>query len=146
MQDKILEKTKVGMRLDDRSVIIYSNYNANLNMNLEVTKLIKFIGVPAHIKGYRYIRDSIYLMLVDYSIFDDGITKSLYPTIAKKHKKTPSSVERAIRYAIEVAWQRGNIKKIIDIFGDTVAPNKGKPTNGEFLAMVVDYIKIKLEI
>ena len=107
-----------------------------------VTNIIHEIGVPAHIKGYQYLRDSIKMAVTDMDILN-SITKQLYPTIAKMHKTTPSRVERAIRHAIEVAWNRGKMDTIHELFGYTIQTGKGKPTNSEFIALISD--KIRLE-
>lgn len=108
-----------------------------------VTEIIHELGVPAHIKGYQYLRDAIVLSVYDPEIMD-SITKGLYPAIASKHRTTPCRVERAIRHAIEVAWTRGRMETIHDLFGYTIHEGKGKPTNSEFVALIVD--KIRLEI
>ena len=105
------------------------------NLEALVTNLIHEVGVPAHIKGYQYLRDGIMMVVEDMDVLNQ-ITKQLYPDLAKKHKTTPSRVERAIRHAIEVAWNRGEINTIENIFGYTVDSNKGKPTNSEFIAMI----------
>lgn len=112
------------------------------NLELDVTNIIHEIGVPAHIKGYQYLRDAIILSVEDVEMLN-SITKILYPTIAKKHQTTPSRVERAIRHAIEVAWSRGKMDTIDALFGYTVSNGKGKPTNSEFIALIAD--KIRLE-
>lgn len=112
------------------------------NLELDVTDIIHEVGVPAHIKGYQYLRDAI-IMSVDDMEMLNSITKILYPTIAKKHQTTPSRVERAIRHAIEVAWSRGKMDTIDELFGYTVNNGKGKPTNSEFIALIAD--KIRLE-
>ncbi len=100
------------------------------------------MGVPAHIKGYLYLRESINMVYNDIELLG-SITKVLYPDVAKKYKTTASRVERAIRHAIEVAWNRGNIEAISNIFGYTVSVSKSKPTNSEFIAMIAD--KLRLE-
>ena len=105
------------------------------NLEALVTNVIHEVGVPAHIKGYQYLRDGIIMVVEDMDVLNQ-ITKQLYPDLAKKHKTTPSRVERAIRHAIEVAWNRGEINTIENIFGYTVDSNKGKPTNSEFIAMI----------
>ena len=105
------------------------------NLEALVTNIIHEVGVPAHIKGYQYLRDGIMMVVEDMDVLNQ-ITKQLYPDLAKKHKTTPSRVERAIRHAIEVAWNRGEINTIENIFGYTVNANKGKPTNSEFIAMI----------
>lgn len=115
---------------------------AKANLEADVTDIIHEIGVPAHIKGYQYLRDAIILSVNDVEMLN-SITKVLYPTIAKKHQTTPSRVERAIRHAIEVAWSRGKMDTIDELFGYTVSTGKGKPTNSEFIALIAD--KIRLE-
>jgi two-component system response regulator (stage 0 sporulation protein A) len=112
------------------------------SLETDVTDIIHEIGVPAHIKGYQYLRDAIILAVNDMEMLN-SITKLLYPTIAKKHQTTPSRVERAIRHAIEVAWSRGKMDTIDALFGYTVSNGKGKPTNSEFIALIAD--KIRLE-
>ena len=112
------------------------------NLETDVTEIIHEIGVPAHIKGYQYLRDAIIMSVGDMDMLN-SITKILYPTIAKKHQTTPSRVERAIRHAIEVAWSRGKMDTIEELFGYTVSGGKGKPTNSEFIALIAD--KIRLE-
>ena len=112
------------------------------NLETDVTNIIHEIGVPAHIKGYQHLRDSIIMSVGDMEMLN-SITKILYPTIAKKHQTTPSRVERAIRHAIEVAWSRGKMDTIEELFGYTVSNGKGKPTNSEFIALIAD--KIRLE-
>ncbi len=127
-----------------RKVNAYESKNEYMERNLEtdVTNIIHEIGVPAHIKGYQYLRDSIIMSVRDMDMLN-SITKILYPTIAKKHQTTPSRVERAIRHAIEVAWSRGKMDTIDELFGYTVHNGKGKPTNSEFIALIAD--KIRLE-
>ena len=104
--------------------------------------MIHDVGVPAHIKGYQYIREAILLAVENEEIIN-AITKTLYPTLAKKFNTTPSRVERAIRHAIEVAWNRGQIEVHDKIFGYTVNSNKGKPTNSEFIAMIADRLRLE---
>lgn len=108
-----------------------------------VTNIIHEIGVPAHIKGYQYLREAIMMVVNDIDVINQ-ITKQLYPDIAQKYHTTPSRVERAIRHAIEVAWGRGQQETVESIFGYTVSAAKGKPTNSEFIAMIAD--KLRLEI
>ena len=112
-------------------------------LEVKVTNIIHEVGVPAHIKGYQYIRDAIIMAVNDVEMINQ-ITKQLYPDLAKKHKTTPSRVERAIRHAIEVAWNRGQIETVENIFGYTVNSNKGKPTNSEFIAMIADKLRLDL--
>ncbi|WP_226667624.1 sporulation transcription factor Spo0A [Metabacillus litoralis] len=112
------------------------------NLDANITSIIHEIGVPAHIKGYLYLREAISMVYNDIELLG-SITKVLYPDIAKKYNTTASRVERAIRHAIEVAWSRGNIDSISTLFGYTVSMTKAKPTNSEFIAMVAD--KLRLE-
>ncbi len=114
------------------------------NLESVITDIIHDIGVPAHIKGYSYLREAIGLCIKDDE-FINSITKLLYPTVAKNFSTTSSRVERAIRHAIEVAWNRGREEVLTDIFGYTIDTNKGKPTNGEFIAMISDSIKLKMK-
>ena len=113
-------------------------------LEVKVTNIIHEIGVPAHIKGYQYLRDGIMMAVNNIEIINQ-ITKQLYPDLAKKYKTTPSRVERAIRHAIEVAWNRGQIETVDAIFGYTVNSNKGKPTNSEFIAMIADKLRLDLK-
>ncbi|MFD2618356.1 sporulation transcription factor Spo0A [Terrilactibacillus laevilacticus] len=112
------------------------------NLDASITNIIHEIGVPAHIKGYMYLREAISMVYNDIELLG-SITKVLYPDIAKKFKTTSSRVERAIRHAIEVAWSRGNIESISSLFGYTVSMSKAKPTNSEFIAMVADKLRIE---
>ncbi len=114
------------------------------NLEAIITGVIHEIGVPAHIKGYNYLRDAISLCIQDKE-FINSITKLLYPTVARNHQTTSSRVERAIRHAIEVAWNRGREEILNNIFGYTIDTNKGKPTNGEFIAMISDSIRLKMK-
>jgi two-component system response regulator (stage 0 sporulation protein A) len=115
------------------------------NLEAEVTSIMHEIGVPAHIKGYQYLRDAILMVIKDLDIIN-SITKQLYPTIAREYNTTPSRVERAIRHAIEVAWSRGQVDTIDSLFGYTVSLGKGKPTNSEFIAMVADKLRLELKV
>ena len=114
------------------------------NLEALVTNVIHEIGVPAHIKGYQYLREAIMMVVNDIDIINQ-ITKQLYPEIAKSFKTTPSRVERAIRHAIEVAWGRGQTETVESIFGYTVSAAKGKPTNSEFIAMIADKLRLELK-
>ena len=107
-----------------------------------VTNMIHEIGIPAHIKGYHYLRDAILMAIDDMDVLN-AITKVLYPTVAKKNQTTSSRVERAIRHAIEVAWSRGKLDTLEALFSYTVSNGKGKPTNSEFIALVADTIRLK---
>ncbi len=110
-------------------------------IEVEVTALLHDMGVPAHVKGYQYLRDAILRTLADVSLIGN-VTRELYPQIARKYDTTPSRVERAIRHAIELAWGRGNVDLMIEYFGYTINLEKGKPTNSEFIAMVSDRIRL----
>ena len=112
------------------------------NLEADVTDIIHEIGVPAHIKGYQYLRDAIVMSVNDMDMLN-SITKILYPTIAKKYQTTSSRVERAIRHAIEVAWSRGKMDTIDEMFGYTIHNGKGKPTNSEFIALITDRIRLE---
>ncbi|MBO4293635.1 MAG: sporulation transcription factor Spo0A [Clostridia bacterium] len=114
------------------------------NLEALVTNLIHEVGVPAHIKGYQYLREAIIMVVNDIDVINQ-ITKSLYPKIAKKYNTTPSRVERAIRHAIEVAWGRGQQEAVENIFGYTISAAKGKPTNSEFIAMIADKLRLELK-
>lgn len=112
------------------------------DLEIDVTNILLEIGIPAHIKGYQYIREGIVMAFYDRNMLH-YITKFLYPSIAKKYKTTASSVERTIRHAIEVAWKRGDMETLEEVFGNTVCAGKGKPTNSEFMALLTD--KLRLE-
>lgn len=112
------------------------------DLEIDVTNILLEIGIPAHIKGYQYIREGIIMAFYDRNMLH-YITKFLYPAIAKKYKTTSSSVERTIRHAIEVAWRRGNVETLEEVFGNTICSGKGKPTNSEFMALLTD--KLRLE-
>ena len=118
--------------------------NKNINLESRVTNILHEIGVPAHIRGYHYMREAIMMAVSDLDVLN-YITKELYPSIAKKCNTTPSRVERAIRHAIEVAWSRGKIDAIDSLFGYTVNNHKGKPTNSEFIALIADMLRLELK-
>lgn len=120
----------------------YSDANT---LEAEITNIIHEIGVPAHIKGYLYLREAITMVVNDVDLIS-AVTKELYPNIAKKYNTTASRVERAIRHAIEVAWSRGQVDAINRIFGYTIHTDKGKPTNSEFIAMVADKLRLKSKL
>lgn len=111
------------------------------DLEQDVTDMIHEIGVPAHIKGYQYLREAIMMSVEDPGMIS-SITKILYPTIAKRFQTTPSRVERAIRHAIEVAWNRGRMETLDALFGYTIDTGKGKPTNSEFIALIADRIRL----
>lgn len=136
-------KSKVVPVKGSRKVKPYVNKAEYMEQNLEtdITQMLHEIGIPAHIKGYQYLRDAIIISVEDQEMLT-SVTKILYPSIAKKHQTTPSRVERAIRHAIEVAWSRGKMDTINDLFGYTVSTGKGKPTNSEFIALIADKIRL----
>lgn len=112
------------------------------DLETQVTQVIHQIGVPAHIKGYQYLRTAILMTIHDNEVIN-SVTKILYPSVAKKYATTSSRVERAIRHAIEVAWDRGDIDTLNSYFGYTIQNNRGKPTNSEFIAMIADNLRLK---
>ncbi len=115
------------------------------DIETQVTHIIHQIGVPAHIKGYQYLRTAILLTIDDCDIIN-SVTKILYPSVAKKYSTTTSRVERAIRHAIEVAWDRGDVDTLNSYFGYTIQNNRGKPTNSEFIAMIADNLRLKYKL
>ncbi|MBE6766124.1 MAG: sporulation transcription factor Spo0A [Clostridia bacterium] len=115
------------------------------DLEMMVTEIIHQIGVPAHIKGYHYLREAIILSIKDGEMIN-SVTKLLYPTVAKKNQTTSSRVERAIRHAIEVAWDRGDVDVLNSYFGYTIHNGRGKPTNSEFIAMIADKLRLRLKI
>lgn len=141
---KQIQRDKTSKLIHNKHSIVSEStgeYKAR-NLETDVTNIIHEIGVPAHIKGYQYLRDAI-IMSVENREVINSITKVLYPTIAKMNQTTPSRVERAIRHAIEVAWSRGKMDTINELFGYTINTGKGKPTNSEFIALISD--KMRLE-
>ncbi|MBQ8043355.1 MAG: hypothetical protein IJ272_04305 [Clostridia bacterium] len=108
----------------------------------EITEILHVLGVPAHIKGYQYLRTAILMAVMDPAVLDKT-TKVLYPKVAKHYGTTASRTERAIRHSIEVAWERGNIDVLNSYFGNTIDINRGKPTNSEFIAMIADKLRLK---
>lgn len=143
--NRILQMAGISIEEELRSPLsLVTNSRANTLEN-DVTEIIREIGIPAHIKGYQYIREGIIMAINDMNMLN-YITKLLYPAIAKKYKTTSSSVERAIRHAIEVAWGRGKIEVIEEMFGYTVSAGKGKPTNSEFIALIADKLRIEYKL
>lgn len=141
--DRIRDVLNQKEEVKNEYMIAYGN--KEIPLEVRVTKMIHDVGVPAHIKGYQYIREAIILAVEDEDIIN-SITKTLYPTLAEKFNTTSSRVERAIRHAIEVAWNRGQIEMHEKIFGYTVNSNKGKPTNSEFIAMIADRIRLSEKV
>ena len=137
---------KLSDRDSDLTVIhSFGNNSKNTDLELMITEIIHQIGVPAHIKGYHYLREAITLAVNNADIIN-SVTKQLYPTVAKKYQTTSSRVERAIRHAIEVAWDRGDIDVLNSYFGYTIHNERGKPTNSEFIAMIADKLRLRLKV
>ncbi len=132
-----------GRTLLNHSSII--NHETSYDLEAAITNVIHEIGVPAHIKGYSYLRDSIIMVINNMELLS-AVTKELYPSIARKYNTTSSRVERAIRHAIEVAWGRGRVDVINGLFGYTIHNEKGKPTNSEFIAMIADKLRLEMKI
>ena len=124
--------------------IKYDSKSSRIDLETKVTNILHDIGVPAHIRGYHYMREAILMAISDIDVLN-YITKELYPSIAKKCNTTPSRVERAIRHAIEVAWSRGQVDAIDALFGYTINNHKGKPTNSEFIALIADRLRLELK-
>ncbi len=129
----------------NRGTLAAREDNGSQDIETQVTKIIHQIGVPAHIKGYQYLRTAILMTVKDSDIIN-SVTKVLYPTVAKQYQTTTSRVERAIRHAIEVAWDRGDVDTLNSYFGYTIQNNRGKPTNSEFIAMIADNLRLKYKI
>ena len=140
---------KIDMILKNRSSSSASSDKNDaadkIDMETQVTRIIHQIGVPAHIKGYQYLRTAILMTISDNDVIN-SVTKVLYPSVAKKYQTTTSRVERAIRHAIEVAWDRGDVDTLNSYFGYTIQNSRGKPTNSEFIAMIADNMRLKYKI
>ena len=128
------------LQLDNKKISKSIDLHQN-NLRMSITKTLHDLGIPSHIKGYQYLRSAIIIAVGDMDILN-SITKQLYPTIAEMYGTTASRVERAIRHAIEVAWSRGRVETINELFGYTVSAGKGKPTNSEFVALIADKIRL----
>lgn len=145
MTDVEKREYSVGAIYETKGKYIVSNgLNRSDDMEVEVTNIIHDVGVPAHIKGHQYLRDAILMSMKDNEMLN-GVTKVLYPAVAEKYHTTPSRVERAIRHAIEVAWGRGKIDTLQNVFGYTINMGKGKPTNSEFIAMIADKLRLEMK-
>ena len=134
----------ISREIKNQYIELNDSSDEEKNLEALVTNIIHEVGVPAHIKGYQYLREAIIMVVKDIDVINQ-ITKSLYPQIAFKFNTTPSRVERAIRHAIEVAWGRGDQKTVENIFGYTISAAKGKPTNSEFIAMIADKLRLELK-
>ncbi len=143
MAERIIKLS--GWKNEKAPILVKNDAIGDNELEIMVTEIMHQIGVPAHIKGYHYLRESIILAVKDSEIIN-SVTKLLYPTIAKLHATTSSRVERAIRHAIEVAWDRGDIDVLNSYFGYTIQSQRGKPTNSEFIAMISDKLRLKLKI
>lgn len=134
-----------GWKNETSPVVVRNNVFSDSDLEMMVTDIILQIGIPAHIKGYHYLREAIVLSIKNSEMIN-SVTKTLYPTVAKKHATTSSRVERAIRHAIEVAWDRGDVDVLNSYFGYTIQNDRGKPTNSEFIAMISDKLRLRLKI
>lgn len=143
MAERIIQLS--GWKNEISPVVVRDNVVTDPELELMVTEIIHQIGVPAHIKGYHYLREAIILSVKNSDIIN-SVTKLLYPTVAKTYHTTSSRVERAIRHAIEVAWDRGDIDVLNSYFGYTIQNDRGKPTNSEFIAMISDKLRLRLKI
>ena len=142
LEERIAE---VLSKRDEKNAGSVRSASGSNDIETNITKYIQQLGVPAHIKGYQYIRDAIMMVIEDMDAIN-SITKFLYPTVARHYNTTSSRVERAIRHAIEVAWDRGNPDILNELFGYTILGSKGKPTNSEFIAMIADKIRLDMKV
>lgn len=138
-------KNRRSLKSSTSEASAVGNDQLNYDIETQVTKIIHKIGVPAHIKGYQYLRTAILMAVHDGDIIN-SVTKILYPSVAKKYDTTTSRVERAIRHAIEVAWDRGDVETLNSYFGYTIQNSRGKPTNSEFIAMIADNLRLQYKI
>lgn len=134
--------SEITARISELLNGVKPHVTAYSDLEQQVTEVIHLVGIPAHIKGYNYLRTAIMLVLKDTGALD-CVTKVLYPLVAKMYDTSPSRVERAIRHAIEVAWDRGDLDTLTDMFGYTVQNSRGKPTNSEFIALISDNLRLK---
>lgn len=143
----IADRIRLLVSMSINKPVAFNNSQRDNNVDLEVTisEIMHQIGVPAHIKGYQYLREAIILSINNTEMMN-SVTKLLYPTVAKTFNTTPSRVERAIRHAIEVAWDRGDVDVLSSYFGYTIQNSRGKPTNSEFIAMISDKLRLKMKI
>jgi len=141
--DRILSFSKKPVTVQGSKLIFEGD--SRVALEAKVTQTMHEVGVPAHIKGYQYLREAIIMAIEDMEVIN-AITKLLYPTVAKRFGTTPSRVERAVRHAIEVAWTRGDIDVLDSIFGYTIQNDKGKPTNSEFIAMIADKLRLMIKM
>lgn len=137
--------TRIKQLSEGMNIAQYISPAKPKNLDVAVTNIIHEMGVPAHIKGYHYLREAILMVINEVNLLG-AVTKELYPMIAVKYQTTPSRVERAIRHAIELAWDRGNVEMMTKFFGYTINLERGKPTNSEFIAMVADKLRIEAKV
>lgn len=142
--ERIVQLTGIRKMTNISNAQVLPFVKSEPDIEMMVTEIIHQIGVPAHIKGYHYLRESIMLCIEDHDIIN-SVTKQLYPTVAKRYNTTSSRVERAIRHAIEVAWDRGDVDTLNSYFGYTIHNSRGKPTNSEFIALISDKLTLRLK-
>ncbi len=143
---KLVDRIKQMMNNSDKEnkeCVVVGNNNKEVDIDVRITEIMHKLGVPAHIKGYLYLREAIELVINNIEMLG-AITKELYPTVAEKFNTTSSRVERAIRHAIEVAWERGNEKELNKYFGNTISKD-GKPTNSQFIARIADELRLEMK-
>src|SRR5690554_3041443 len=144
LMDRINQLMDPPVSSSNGQVISSNNQNnKKANLDVRITEIMHNLGVPAHIKGYIYLREAIELVIKDIEYLG-AVTKELYPSVAAKYNTTPSRVERAIRHAIEVSWDRGNIAALNKYFGNTVSASSGKPTNSQFIAKIADKLRLEM--
>jgi two-component system, response regulator, stage 0 sporulation protein A len=146
--DKLVERIKQLIKppvAASNGYVISNRLSSNreVDLNVRITEIMHQMGVPAHIKGYQYLREAIELVINNIELLG-AVTKELYPTVARNFNTTPSRVERAIRHAIEVCWDRGNITALNNYFGNTISSISGKPTNSQFIAKIADKLRLEL--
>ena len=144
LSDRILQLCSISGLMPKNQTKSQSPAAAEPSLEIQVTEILHQIGVPAHIKGYHYLRDSI-IMAIETPDIINAVTKRLYPSVAKRYETTASRVERAIRHAIEVAWDRGDVDILNSYFGYTIHNTRGKPTNSEFIAMISDRLRLHMK-
>ncbi|AIS52391.1 stage 0 sporulation protein A [Thermoanaerobacter kivui] len=144
LSKRISELMEPELDVVSKTVLPVIKSKKNYDLEAMITEIIHDVGVPAHIKGYMYLRDAISLVISNMEYLN-SVTKMLYPKIAEKYNTTPSRVERAIRHAIEVAWSRGKTEVLNDLFGYTINDEKGKPTNSEFIALIADKLRLGMK-
>ncbi len=142
LKERILQLYTEESMAEEGTGKVFSLPVSASDLEKQVTSIILEVGIPAHVKGYQYVRRAILMAIHDPDVIN-GVTKIIYPTIAKEFKTTPSRVERAIRHAIEVAWDRGNVETLTALFGYSVSGTRGKPTNSEFIAMIADRLRLE---